>query len=39
MNDDLERFLKREVVAKLRYYPGICLERLKKTMKDASQNT
>jgi hypothetical protein len=25
MNDELERILKEEVMAKLKYYPGICI--------------
>jgi hypothetical protein len=32
MNDESERIWKEEVVAKTRYYPGICMERLKTGM-------
>jgi hypothetical protein len=35
MNDEFERFLKEAAVAKLRYYPTICVEGLRKTTKNA----
>jgi hypothetical protein len=33
VNNELERMWKEAVVAQLRYYPGICLEGLRKTTK------
>jgi hypothetical protein len=33
MDDELERVLKNMIVAQSKYYPGICLEGLKRTMK------
>jgi hypothetical protein len=33
MNDELGRRCKEAVMAYLRYYPGTCLEEVKKTMK------
>ena len=33
MTDELERIWKEEAIAKLRYYPSICLKELIKTMK------
>jgi hypothetical protein len=38
MNDELERIWKASAVANLRYYPGICLEGLRKTTKNVSQS-
>jgi hypothetical protein len=39
MNDELERIWKEAVVAHLRYYPGICLMGLRKTMKTLSYDS
>jgi hypothetical protein len=36
MTDDLERICKEAVVAQFRYYPDICLEGLRKTMRNLS---
>jgi hypothetical protein len=38
MNDELEMFWKEVVMAQLRHYPGICLERLRKTTESLSQD-
>jgi hypothetical protein len=39
MNDELERIWKEAPVAYSRYYPSICLEKLRKTTKTLSQNS
>jgi hypothetical protein len=38
MNDELEMIWKEVVMAQLRHYPGICLERLRKTTETLSQD-
>lgn len=37
--DELERICKEVINASLRYYPGICLERLRKQMENSSQQS
>jgi hypothetical protein len=41
VNDELERIWKEAAVAYLilRYYPGICLERLRQTIKNLSEDS
>jgi hypothetical protein len=39
VNDELESTWKRAVMAYWRHYPGICMERLRKTMKHLRQDT
>jgi hypothetical protein len=39
MVDELERVWKETVLAQLRYCPGICLQRLRKTMKTSVRIT
>jgi hypothetical protein len=39
MNDEYERIWKEEVVAKTRYYPGICMEGLNTAMKIKDHHT
>jgi len=39
MTDELERIWKEEAIAKLRYYPSICLKELIKTMNDLIRNS
>jgi hypothetical protein len=39
MCGELERMWKEAVVAQLRYYPGNCLEGLRKTTNDLSQDS
>jgi hypothetical protein len=38
INDELERFCQEEVLGKQRYYPGICLEDLRKTTNIISES-
>jgi hypothetical protein len=39
MNDELKGIWKETAVAKLQYYPGICLERLRWTIKHVTQDS
>jgi hypothetical protein len=39
MDDELKRIWKEVVVAELRYYPGICMEGMRKTMKNYGQDS
>jgi hypothetical protein len=39
MNNGLERIWKEEVVVNLRYYPGICLEELRKITRNLRQDS
>jgi hypothetical protein len=39
MNNELEKIRKEAVVAQFRYYPSICMDALRKTTKDLSQES
>jgi hypothetical protein len=38
MNDQWDKIFKKAVMSQSKKYPGICLEELKETMKDLSQD-